>query len=262
MHELFQLSTYAVKKASDVILKYYNSSYEVKMKGKGNPVTEADIEADDILKDILMTETPDFGWLSEETRDSKLRLNKEMVWVVDPLDGTKEFVEGVPNFVISIGLVKHGIPVLGTIYNPVSKELFTAYEGNGTKLNGHQYIISNKDKFNQMSMLNSRSETKDGLWDPYKKYFKEVVPIGSIAYKLAMVSTSQSDMVASLKPKNEWDICAGHCLINESGGKLLTALGKEITYNNQNTLITPGLIAGNNIVVNNMISLIKDASAL
>ena len=76
MHELFQLSTYAVKKASDVILKYYNSSYEVQMKGKGNPVTEADIEADDILKEILIQETPDFGWLSEETRDSKKRLEK------------------------------------------------------------------------------------------------------------------------------------------------------------------------------------------
>ena len=119
MHELFQLSTYAVKEASKVILKYYNSSYEVQMKGKGNPVTDADIEADDILKEILMSETSDFGWLSEETRDSKIRLEKEMVWVVDPLDGTKEFVEGIPNFVISIGLVQSGKPVLGAIYNPV-----------------------------------------------------------------------------------------------------------------------------------------------
>ena len=259
MHELFQLSTYAAKKASDVILKYYNSSYEVQMKGKGNPVTEADIEADDILKEILIQETPDFGWLSEETRDSKKRLEKEMVWVVDPLDGTKEFVEGIPNFVISIGLVESGLPVLGIIYNPVSKELFTAYKGSGAKLNGQNYVISQKNQFNQMSMLNSRSETKGGLWEPYKKYFNEVTPIGSIAYKLALVSTSQSDMVASLKPKNEWDICAGHCLINESGGKLLTSLGKEITYNNKDTLIIPGLVAGNNTVVNNMVKLIQDA---
>jgi len=257
MHELFQLSTYAVKKASDVILKYYNSSYEVQMKGKGNPVTDADIEADNILKEILTKEAPDFGWLSEETRDSKLRLDKKMVWVVDPLDGTKEFVEGVPNFVISIGLVEDGIPVLGTIYNPVSKELFTAYKGNGAKLNGQPYMVSEKNQFNSMSMLNSRSETKAGLWESYKKYFNKVIPIGSIAYKLALVSTSQSDMVASLKPKNEWDICAGHCLINESGGKLITSLGREITYNNKDTLITPGLVAGNDIVVDSMIELIK-----
>ena len=259
MHELFQLSTYAAKKASDVILKYYNSSYEVQMKGKGNPVTEADIEADDLLKEILTQETPEFGWLSEETRDSETRLSKEMVWVVDPLDGTKEFVEGVPNFVISIGLVKNGVPVLGTIYNPVSKELFTAYQGNGVKLNGRTHLLSSKTNFEKMSMLNSRSETKVGLWEPYKKHFNELIPIGSIAYKLALVATSKSDMVASLKPKNELDICAGHCLINESGGKLLTSVGEEITYNNKNTLITPGLVAGNNIVVNSMIELIKDA---
>ena len=258
MHELFQLSIYAIKKASDIILKYYNSSYEVEMKGKGNPVTQADIEADDILKEILMLETPDFGWLSEETKDSKLRLEKEMVWVVDPLDGTKEFVEGIPNFVISIGLVENGLPVLGTIYNPISKELFTAYRGNGVKLNGLPHQVSDREKFNQMSMMNSRSETKAGLWVPYKKYFKEVIPIGSIAYKLAMVSTAKADMVASLKPKNEWDICAGHCLINESGGKLITSLGKEITYNNQDSLITPGLIAGNNFVVDNMVELIQN----
>ena len=258
MHELFQLSTYAVKEASKVILKYYNSSYEVQMKGKGNPVTDADIEADDILKDILMSETSDFGWLSEETRDSKIRLEKEMVWVVDPLDGTKEFVEGIPNFVISIGLVQLGKPVLGAIYNPVSKELFSAYKGNGIKLNGSKHKISDKIDFGQMSMLNSRSETKANLWGPYQKFFKKLTPIGSIAYKLAMVSANKADMVASLKPKNEWDICAGHCLINESGGKLITSLGEEITYNNPNTLVTPGLVAGNNQVVDQMVDLIKN----
>ena len=258
MNDLLELSQNATKKAANVILKYYNSSYEVQMKGKGNPVTAADIEADEILKEILMKETPDFGWLSEETRDSSDRLNRDRVWVVDPLDGTKEFVEGIPNFVISVGLVEDGKPILGIIYNPVLDELFTAYSGSGVKLNGDRYTISQNNQFNKMSMLNSRSETKAGLWKPYEKYFNKVIPIGSIAYKLALVSTSQSDMVASLKPKNEWDICAGHCLINESGGNLITSLGKEITYNNPKTLITPGLIAGSKISVQNMIDLMQN----
>ncbi len=104
-------------------------------------------------------------------------------------------------------------------------------------------------------MLNSRSETRQGLWESYTPYFKELIPIGSIALKLAMVAAHQTDMVASLKPKNEWDICAGHCLINEAGGKLLTIEGKEITYNNPNTLITPGLVAGNESVINSFINL-------
>tara|TARA_Y100000996_G_scaffold337292_1_gene273985 strand:+ start:3032 stop:3814 length:783 start_codon:yes stop_codon:yes gene_type:complete len=260
MKDLLQLSQHATKQAADVILKYYNSSYEVKMKGKGNPVTEADIEADEILKETLMKETPDFGWLSEETRDSSDRLNKTKVWVVDPLDGTKEFVEGIPNFVISVGLVENNKPVLGIIYNPVTEQMFSAYTGGGVKLNGVNCTISKSSQLSKMSMLNSRSETKAGLWEPYKEYFNEVSPIGSIAYKLALVSTAQSDMVASLKPKNEWDICAGHCLINESGGILITSLGEKISYNNSNTLITPGLIAGNITAVQNMIDLIESTN--
>ena len=104
-------------------------------------------------------------------------------------------------------------------------------------------------------MLNSRSETQQGLWEPYIPHFRKLIPIGSIALKLAMVAANQTDMVASLKPKNEWDICAGHRLINEAGGILLTVEGREITYNNPKTLITPGLVAGNESVVNSFIKL-------
>ena len=104
-------------------------------------------------------------------------------------------------------------------------------------------------------MLNSRSETRQGLWKPYISHFKKLIPIGSIALKLAMVAANQTDMVASLKPKNEWDICAGHCLINEAGGTLLTIEGKKILYNNRKTLITPGLVAGNEAVGKSFIKL-------
>jgi myo-inositol-1(or 4)-monophosphatase len=225
------------------------------MKGKGNPVTEADIAADDILKKILTTEFPDYGWLSEETRDTPDRLSKKRVWVVDPIDGTKEFVEGIPNFVVSVGLVENGIPILGVIHNPINKDTYSATLGGGILFNGKRTIINNKTEFSQISMLNSRSETRQGLWEPYIPHFKKLIPIGSIALKLAMVAANQTNMVASLKPKNEWDICAGHCLINEAGGILLTIEGKEITYNNPKTLITPGLVAGNESVVNSFIKL-------
>ena len=256
--ELSKLSTYAIKEASRVIIKYYNSEANVKMKGTGNPVTDADIEADDVLRNILTKECPEFGWLSEETVDSSERLDNEITWIVDPLDGTKEFVEGIPNFVISIGLVKNGVPALGVIMNPITGDLYTAYNGNGVELNDNPVSISDKINLYNMVMLNSRSETKKGLWDPFNKYFDKLIPIGSIAYKLAMVSANQSDIVASLKPKNEWDICAGHCLINESGGILLTSEGKEICYNNKNTLIKPGLVASNKTAVLQMLDCIKN----
>ena len=113
MNKILPIVTIAAHEAGEIINSFFHSQYEVKMKGKGNPVTEADIAADDKLKEILTSEFPEYGWLSEETRDTPERLTKNRVWVVDPIDGTKEFVEGIPNFVISIGLVENGIPILG-----------------------------------------------------------------------------------------------------------------------------------------------------
>jgi len=255
MNQILLAATTAAHEAGTIIYSFYHSEYELKMKGRGNPVTEADIAADDMLKKILTSEFPDYGWLSEETRDTPQRLTKKRVWIVDPIDGTKEFVEGIPNFVVSIGLVENGIPILGVIHNPINKDTYTATLDGGILFNGNPSTISSKTEFSKMSMLNSRSETHQGLWKSYTPYFKELIPIGSIALKLAMVAANQTDMVASLKPKNEWDICAGHCLINEAGGRLLTIEGKEITYNNPNTLITPGLVAGNQSAVNSFVKL-------
>ena len=133
MNQDLILAKKAAIEAGKVILKYYKSKYEIKDKSYHNPVTTADKEADEIIKQILVNNFPNYGWLSEETVDSKKRLLKEKVWVVDPLDGTKEFIEGVPNFVVSIGLVKDGSPILGILYNPVTKELFSASKGRGKK---------------------------------------------------------------------------------------------------------------------------------
>ena len=92
-------------------------------------MTTADQEADSRLKEILLGERPNYGWLSEETVDSPDRLGKERVWVVDPLDGTKEFIEGVPNFVVSVALVESGTSIVGVLFNPVTNETFTAAQG-------------------------------------------------------------------------------------------------------------------------------------
>ena len=255
MNQILLTATTAAHEAGNIIHSFFHSEYEVKMKGRGNPVTEADIAADNKLKEILTSEFPEYGWLSEETRDTPDRLTKNRVWVVDPIDGTKEFVEGIPNFVVSIGLVENGIPILGVIHNPINKDTYTATLGGGIFFNGEQTIIDDKTEFSKISILNSRSETHKGLWEPYIPHFKKLIPIGSIALKLAMVAANKADMVATVKPKNEWDICAGHCLINEAGGTLLTLEGEEITYNNPKTLITPGLVAGNESVVNSFIKL-------
>ena len=244
-----KLAINASLKAGEIIMQYYCDDYEIKEKGYHNPVTTADKEADSYLKSTLMSARPQYGWLSEETVDSKNRLNKEKVWIVDPLDGTKEFIEGVPQFVVSIALVEKGISIIGVLHNPVTKETFHAAKGEGAYLNQGQYRCSIKDSTRDMVILNSRSETRRGLWEPYKKHFKELQPIGRVAYKMGLTAIGKADIFATLRPKNEWDICAGTCLINEAGGKVINLNGKDITFNNQKTLIEPGLIAGYNLSV-------------
>ena len=239
----------AAFEAGSIIMSYYNTDYEIKDKGYHNPVTTADHAADTLLKKTLMAARPDYGWLSEETVDSPARLSKERVWVVDPLDGTKEFIEGVPNFVVSVALVENGYPVVGVLYNPVTKEMFTAAKSEGAFLNDKPILCSTKESVSEMVILNSRSETRRGLWKPYDGIFGKLKAIGSVAYKLGLTAAGKADIFASLRPKNEWDICAGNCIINEAGGKLIDLNGHQRLYNQKNTLISPGLVAGEIIAV-------------
>ena len=212
----------AARNAGKILMKYYQSDKnEVKMKGVDNPVTIADNEADQYLCNFLMGEFPNDGWLSEETVDTEERLNRDRVWIVDPLDGTKEFIEGIPHFAVSIGFVYKGEPVVGVIYNPATDEMFSSQKGKGVYLNGNKVIASQKNHLIDSSITVSRSEFKRNEWEPFINDFKSINPIGSVAYKLALVSAGEYEIFATIAPKNEWDICAGDCLISEAGGCLL-----------------------------------------
>ncbi|HIB60880.1 MAG TPA: 3'(2'),5'-bisphosphate nucleotidase CysQ [Candidatus Marinimicrobia bacterium] len=257
MNSDLSIAKTAAIEAGGIILNYYKADYEIKDKGYHNPVTTADNAADTRLKEILMVARPNYGWLSEETVDSPERLTKDRVWIVDPLDGTKEFIEGVPHFVVSVALVENGNPIVGVLYNPVTAETFTAAKGEGAELNGEEIQCATKDNVGNMVILNSRSETRRGLWAPYDGTFGELRAIGSVAYKLGLTAAGQADIFASLRPKNEWDICAGNCIINEAGGKLIDLKGNRVVFNREKTLIEPGLIAGDIDAVDKTFEVLK-----
>ena len=132
----------AALEAGEAIRGFYQDEYTVRDKGEDNPLTDADLAADKILENRLRSAFPDFGWLSEETADTPERLDKTHVWIVDPLDGTREFTLGIPEFVVSIGLVIDGKATLGVLYNPIKDQLFTGVVGHGASLNGETIRVT------------------------------------------------------------------------------------------------------------------------
>lgn len=233
----------AVHAAGAVVRGWYEGTYTVREKAHNSPVTEADLEANQRIHAIIRTAFPDDGWLSEETRDSPERLGKPRVWIVDPLDGTREFINGIPEFCVCIGLVEEGIPVLGVEYNPIREELFVGARGSGVTLNGTSVHVSPQHNLAAARLLASRSETDRGEWDEFQAELT-VELTGSVAYKLALIAAGRGDATFSLTPKNEWDVCAGAALIAEAGGRVSDRYGQPLRFNQRDTHL-PGIIACN-----------------
>lgn len=255
MQNVLDTAIEAARAAGDILLEYFNADYEVRDKGFHNPVTTADYASNHYLEERLRDGFPTYGWLSEETADNHDRLSRERVWVVDPLDGTKEFIEGLPQFVVSVALAEEGRSVLGVLHNPVTGETFSAAAGHGATLNDKSITVSKVGRLEEAVILNSRSETRRGLWKRYEPYFRLMKPIGSVAYKLGLTAAGQVDIFATLRPKNEWDVCAGHIILKEAGAELSDLNGRVHSYNRRNTVIKPGLVAGNATIVQAFLTL-------
>ena len=250
----------AARRAGEKIMKIHAEGVEAEFKKDGSPVTEADRMAEEEILEALSSTAPQVPVVSEENAASHRISPPDRFFLVDPLDGTKEFIEGVPQFVVSIAIVENGEPILGVLYNPVTKDIFTAAKGEGAFLNDEPVHCVTKDSIGDMVILNSRSETRRGLWKPFADTFGELRAIGSVAYKLGLTAAGKADIFASLRPKNEWDICAGNCIINEAGGKLIDLHGNIRRYNQENTIIEPGLIAGEIGAVDKVMKIFKDSS--
>lgn len=232
----------ALGKAKQVLSKYTSGQVESELKAGGDPVTAADTELDKVLRDCLCEDTD--GWLSEETVDDLTRLDKPRVWVVDPLDGTREFIQGIDEWCISIGLVEQSRVVAAGIYNPARDQLFLGSKDSGVTLNGRSVTVSKCTTMGGAKILASRSEVKRGEWERFRDAPFTIIPCGSVAYKLAQVSAGLADATFTLVPKNEWDVAAGTLLVEAAGGKVVDKQGRPLSFNRNNTLFGGVIAAG------------------
>ena len=231
----------AAREAGEAIISIAEKHYKTAAsQADRSVVTKADIEADKILQSYLRDGFADYGWLSEETRDDANRFQCDRVWIVDPMDGTREFVMKVPEFVVSVALAEKGKIVLGVILNTSTGDLFEAVTGAGTKLNG-QSVRCDHRLDDKPGVEVSRSDIEKGYFAGFEDAL-ELSPCGSIAYKMARLAAGKSDGTLSVTPKNEWDIAAGVLLVAEAGGRVTDLDGNEHRFNQSDTLVD-GVVA-------------------
>ncbi|MDP3984868.1 MAG: 3'(2'),5'-bisphosphate nucleotidase CysQ [Acidimicrobiia bacterium] len=226
--------------AGDILRRFQPGRVEAAHKSNSDPVTEADLAVDRALREELVR--PGEAWLSEETADDPSRLEADRVWVVDPLDGTKEFVEGLPEWCVSIGLVENGRAVAGGILNPVADFLALGAEGLGCRLNGRTVGVSDTRELTRATVLASRSEVRRGEWVRWDESDVAIEAMGSVAYKLARVACGLADATWTLVPKHEWDVAAGVALVQAAGGWVLTLDNQQPRFNQPRPWLS-GLIA-------------------
>ncbi len=231
----------ALEEAVRAISPFASGTVQVDFKSGDDPVTEADRVANRVLRDMLVQDGD--GWLSEESAEDSSRLQKSRVWVVDPLDGTREFVAGIPEWCISVALVENGRAIAGGIRNPATGETFLGSVECGLTYNGSAVRCSQRKCLSGATVLASRTEVKRGEWKRFEDASFTVKAMGSVAYKLALVAAGLADATWTLCPKHEWDVAAGVALIASAGGFAGKLDNTRLTFNNQPCLL-PHLVAG------------------
>jgi len=197
-----------------------------------DPTTSVDCEVNNLLRAILPRY--DEAWLSEESKDDSRRLQSNRVWIVDPLDGTREFLLDIPEWCVSVALVEDGYAVAGGVLDPSTGEIFLGAEELGLKITGPQCArvpVQGKN----LRMLVSRTEYSAGKWRHFEDPQFTIVPAGSIAYRLAHVAAGWAGATCTLGPRHEWDVAAGVALVRAAGGRVEMLNGQGIRFNRATT---------------------------
>lgn len=243
LHADLDLAIRAAREAGAALMHYFRRAGEVWYKGPDQPVTAADLAADRMLRDALLGERPSYGWLSEESVDSPDRLGKSRVWVVDPLDGTRSFVEGKPEFAVSVGLASGGEAILGVVFNPATDELYQAAAGGGAFLNGEPIRVSPLAGGLRPVAVASGFEIETREFAPFREVWDTRV-LGSTTCKMVRVADGRAHVFLSPGEKQEWDVCAADRIVREAGGRVTDLAGAEIRYNRPDPRVRGVLVTG------------------
>jgi len=239
-----------VVKVGKKIIEVYNTDFTTEKKDDDSPITQADIESNKILKEVL--EKTGISILSEEDTDDKKRLSEEKIWIIDPLDGTTDFVNRTGEFTIMAGLVEKQRSVLGIIYWPIKKKMYLAESGKGAFCHEEKWEkieVSMMSEMQNCHALVSRhhlSEKEKKLLDEM-----EISVVTSIGSSLKVTEIASGDAEIYLTTTNkmkQWDTCASNCIISEAGGKMTDISGKEMTYNTESVQHENGILVTNGLI--------------
>jgi myo-inositol-1(or 4)-monophosphatase len=234
--------TRITEEAGRIAASRCDTDYKRWEKVPGHPVCEVDLEVDAYLRAELSALDPEAGWLSEETLDDSDRIERRRLWVVDPIDGTRDFLRNRPGWCVSVALVEDRVPVLGVLAAPMRGEIWTAQRGRGSFRNGERLRVSPR------AQLTGARVPADTL----PKVDRDLVPVdkpNSIALRIAMVAAGEADLLATLRWGFEWDIAAAVLVAKEAGATVSGALGQPLAFNTASgagfgvLVATPGIHA-------------------
>ena len=246
-------------RAGNEILKYYTDDIEVTHKDDLSPLTKADLASNNIIIDSLNSLDTNIPILSEESLVNwETRKNWNKYWLVDPLDGTKEFIKKNGEFTVNIALIENNNPILGVIFAPAKSLIYFAQKGYGSFTENTSVELNSLDEATQISVfkqsdpvriIGSRSHSNNSFttWVNEKFPNAQIIQAGS-SLKFCLIADGNADIYPRFGPTSEWDIAAGHIILNEAGGKILTLDNKEIFYNQKESVLNPEFIASNNTI--------------
>jgi len=237
-----ELIASAVREAGALALETFCKPVKRWVKGKSSPVSEADIAVDRLLRERLLTARPNYGWLSEETEDDPARLDVERIWIVDPIDGTRAYLDEREDWAVSVALAVRGRPVLAALLAPATDELFLASAGGGATHNGASIeasagaSLAGARATGPKRFLNWLAEADAGVVATPR--------IGSLALRLARVAQGELDVAFAGGESHDWDLAAADLLVHEAGGAVSSLAGRSLIYNRSRPVHGPLIAAG------------------